>query len=157
MTQYRKKLNPPAELLEWVWAYRQALALLDRFDAEGLHCAATCETDWPERSWHRFLDTYGLKQGYKAEFRRRRADVFTLLVPIFRPQLEQAGTSEQLQQRWQEGVYNIGRLCNRKKKNREDPTLWSMVSKLLWFYQPQQMTMYDESARRGLDAFGQRN
>jgi hypothetical protein len=33
MTEHPKTLNLPADLLEWVWAYRQALALLDRFDA----------------------------------------------------------------------------------------------------------------------------
>jgi hypothetical protein len=119
---------------------------------QGLDCAATCETDWPEGSWLRFLDTYGLKQGKNAECRHRRIEVFRHLVPIFSRRLEQAGTLEQLQQRWQEGVDIIGRLCTRKKKNGEDPSLWSMASKLLWFYQPEFMTMYDEYARKGLAA-----
>jgi|GEM_PF-2931308 len=149
MTDHPKGLNASADLLEWVWAYRQALALLDRFDAEGLDCAATCETDWPEKSWHRFLDTYGLKRGKNAKLRDRRADIFREVVPIIRPPLGNTAL-EELQQRWREAVDRIGRLCTRKNKNGGDPTLWSLVSKLLWFYQPDLMTMYDEHARKGL-------
>jgi hypothetical protein len=152
MTEHSKVVNPPTDLLEWVWAYRQALALLDRFDAEGLDCAASCKADWPETSWRRFLDTYGLKRGKHAELRHRGADIFRALVPIFRPPLRPTGTLRQLQERWQLGVDLIGRLCTRKNKNGGDPTLWSMASKLLWFYQPELMTMYDEYTRKGLAA-----
>ena len=154
MSDDHKGPNPPGDLLEWVWAYRQALTLLDQFDAEGLDCAATHET-WPEGSWHRFLDIYKLKQRRQAQLRNRREEIFAKLVPIFKESLfkETLGptsASEQLQQKWQEGVERLGRLCTRKNKNGDDPTLWSMASKLLWFYHPKFMTMYDKYASEGL-------
>jgi hypothetical protein len=147
-----KALNPPTAVLEWLCAYRQALALLDRFDAEGLDCAERCDI-WPEPSWFRFLDTYALKQGrYYSELRHKRLQVFGQLVPIFRPSLGQNGWLQQLQERWQEGVARLGRLGTQKRKNGNGPTLSSMASKLLWFYQPERMTMFDERARKGLAA-----
>ena len=150
MPDDRKAPNLPADLHEWVWAYRQALAFLDRFDAEWLDRAARYET-WPEESWDRFLDIYGLKRGKShAELRNRREEIFANLVPIFKEPLGPTSTSEQLQHRWQESVKILRKLCTRKKKSGRNPTLWSMASKLLWFYHPKFMTMYDKNASEGL-------
>jgi hypothetical protein len=142
--------NPPAGLLEWVWAYRQALVFLDRFDAEWLNRAESCEI-WPEESWHRFLNIYRLKRGKShAELRNKRAEIFAKLIPIFKEPLGPTSKLEQLQQRWQKAVEILGELCMWKTKSGRDPTLWSMTSKLLWFYHPEFMTMYDKNTSKGL-------
>jgi hypothetical protein len=92
-----------------------------------------------------------LKRGKShAELRNKREKIFANLVPIFKEPLGPTSKLEQLQQRWQEGVEILGGLCTQKNQSGCDPTPWSMASKLLWFYHPEYMTMYDKNASEGL-------
>ena len=141
---------PDGEQLAWIWAYRQALALMDRFDAEGLCQAEAGESGWDLDAWSRFLKTYGLRRGRQAELGDKGSRVFMELVPIFKPPVSRSDAVRDLNKRWARGTTAIGRLVAKKKLDGSDPELWAMSSKILWFYQPQMMTMYDDYARKGL-------
>lgn len=105
---------------------------------------------WEQGSWIRFLNTYGLKQGLHAGLRHRCGEVFNSLVPIFKPPLRAGHVAEQLTDRWATGVVNIGNLIHKKKADGTSPQLWSMASKILWFYHPLEMTMFDRYAAKAL-------
>jgi hypothetical protein len=139
------------DTLEWVWAYRQSLCLLDQFDAEGLDCAGAGETVWASTSWKRFLNTYGLKQGLHASLRDKPQEVFNALAPLFKTPLDQNDIVDELTKRWLEGVSQIGKLAKTTKSG-FPPKLTSISSKLLWFYHPVKMTMYDQYAAKGLES-----
>ncbi|MFI5022841.1 MAG: hypothetical protein ACHQRJ_14475 [Alphaproteobacteria bacterium] len=147
MARSTKTCNP--EQLKWIWSYREQLKLLDKFDAEGIRCA---KNGWDNDSWARFLNTYGLNQGHQAEFRHKREKVLRAIDQVFKPELCKTGTVGELTNRWKKSVSKIGCLAKKKKKNGGNPELWSMASKLFWFYQPTEMTMYDSNAVKGLKA-----
>lgn len=134
---------------DWVWAYREQLRLLDGFDSQGLRCA---EFEWDEDSWRSFRNEYALRQGHQAEFGIKREDVIQEVKPIFKVTLSQNSATNSLHDIWHEGVARIGRLAKKKRKDKSDPKLWSMTSKLLWFYHPIEMTMYDRYAAAALKA-----
>jgi len=128
--------------LAWVWAYREQLKLLDGFDAEGLHCA---ENGWGDDSWKRFLSTYGLTQGKQAALGNKSETVLAVLTPLFSAPLAATDTAQELTRRWFCAVGEIGTLVP-KRKDGTNSELLSLASKLLWFYQPNDMTMYDKYA-----------
>jgi hypothetical protein len=125
--------------LAWVWAYREQLSLLDVFDAEGLHCA---ERQWEVASWKRFLRTYRLMRGRHATLRDKSTTVLAALVPLFSAPLSATDAARELTRRWLAGTGEIGKLV-RQRKDGTNAVLLSMASKLLWFYEPQEMTMFD--------------
>ncbi|MGA7077086.1 MAG: hypothetical protein WBQ43_05145 [Terriglobales bacterium] len=134
------------EKREWVWAYREQVKLLDDFDAEGLHCA---ENDWGIASWKRFRRTYGLMQGKHATLGKKSEEVLAVVDPIFRPPLTTSDKVEELTQRWDKGIEELGKFVP-PRKDGSASELRSMASKLLWFYQPHDMTMFDDFAFRAI-------
>jgi len=142
------ELDP--DRLAWVWAYREQLKLLDLFDAEGLHCA---ETKWEVESWREFLLIYGLMRGRHAALRDKSEIILAALTPLFGAPLPRTDIARELTRRWLEGVGEVGTLV-RRRKDGTHAVLLSMTSKLLWFYQPQEMTMFDTYA---FDAIRQSN
>lgn len=140
------------EQLKWIWAYGACLRLQDEFDARGLCCAANGwneQRGWNAERWRRFLGTYGLRQGYHSELRDKGKLVIEAIEPIFKPGLRSDAIND-LNERWDAGTAELGRIVTNRKKNGEPIELCSMTSKLLWFYQPDYMTMYDKLAGKGL-------
>jgi hypothetical protein len=140
--------------LAWVWAYREQLALLDLFDGEGLYCA---DNGWNVDSWKLFLRTYGLMRGRHAALRDKSTTVLAVLTPLFNAALPATNTTQELTRRWLAGTGEIGKLVARRKDG-GNAELLSMASKLLWFYQPKEMTMFDKyafGAIRKFHGFGQ--
>ncbi len=138
--------------LEWVWAYRVQLNLLDAFDAEGIQCA---KTQWNADSWSRFLSTYRLTRGAHSGLRKRHALIEKHVAGAFQNAVTGADAAEALTDRWREAVTLIAKLL--KRWDGSSAELWSMTSKLLWFYQPRHMTMFDRfafSAIRALPGAG---
>jgi hypothetical protein len=127
---------------EWVWAYREQIKLLDEFDAQGLYCA---ENEWDTSTWEAFLSTYGLLQGRHAQLRKQSKAVFEALVPIFRPAVASADKVQELTDRWHKGITELGKLVKERKDGTQSE-LRSMSAKLLWFYQPEEMTLFDDYA-----------
>jgi hypothetical protein len=133
------------EDLSWIWAYRQALTMLDRFDAEGL--AQAKATAWKPDVWMRFLGVYGLKRGAHSALRDRCSLVFEAITPILRQSSNP--TIDELNVQWADVTQKIGAFAKLKKDGSRSE-LRSMSSKILWFYFPSKMTMYDGYARKAL-------
>src|ERR1039458_1511359 len=102
MVSYALKLK--SDQLEWEWAYREQLKLLDGFDAEGIHCA---ETKWGTESWKRFLSIYGLKRGFHFAVSDKSEKILTALTPLFKAPLAETDTAKDLTRRWRVGVAKI--------------------------------------------------
>jgi hypothetical protein len=135
-----------SDTLAWIWAYREQLKLLDSFDAEGLHCA---EATWEVDSWNEFLRTYGLMRGRHAALRDKSETILASLTELYREPLPEADVAKELTRRWLESASEVGRVV-RERKDGAPAVLLSMTSKLLWFYQPQEMTMFDTYAFRAI-------
>jgi hypothetical protein len=96
-------------------------------------------------AWNRFRSTYGLLQGRHAGLGERSEAVFEALVPIFRPPLSSVDKVQELTDRWHGGITELGKLVKESMDGTKSE-LRSMSAKLLWFYQPQDMTMFDDYA-----------
>jgi hypothetical protein len=137
----------PREKIAWIWAYQEALRLLDKFDAHGLESA---KKQWSCKTWESFVTTYGLRRGkFHPVVLKESTKVWGKLSKIFRPQLSQDCAMYELNCRWEQSVQVVGKLLT-KRRDGNPPELWSMTSKLLWFFQPSQMTMYDDFAKNAL-------
>jgi hypothetical protein len=133
------------EVLSWLWAYRQSLTMLDRFDAEGLTQAQA--TTWDPDVWMRFLGVYGLKRGSHSALRHRSSPIFEAITPILRRSPNPA--IDELNVQWADITKRIGAFA-KPRKDGSQSELRSMSSKILWFYFPTSMTMYDGYARKAL-------
>jgi len=131
----------------WVWAYREQLKFLDEFDARGLQCA---ERGWSDPAWNGFLNVYSLGRGYHSKLRGSREAILNAVEPLFKKRLPRQDVTGALSKRWEEGVRIVRALPTLKTEDGQPPELWSFASKLLWFYHPDEMTMYDNNAKKGL-------
>jgi hypothetical protein len=135
-------VNVESELLAWIWAYRQTFRWFDEFDATALE---TLPNEWPSEIVARFLRTYGLTRGSAhVDLATDLPKILKNLHPHFSAPLDKNDILADLKKRWTEGIETSS------KYRDDDYKLRSFTSKVLWFYQPQYMTMYDERAREGL-------
>jgi len=142
----------PRSCIEWIWAYREQLKLLDSFDAEAIH-GISQNNNWIDpksTQWNKFLTYYNLTRGYQRSLRGKSFDVFQNVQPILSTPLScHASKINCLNTKWGDSVEAIGRL-SKQTKNHVSPKYWSLTSKLMWFYYPNDMTMYDRDAAKGL-------
>lgn len=144
--------------LQWLWAYAACLTLQDEFDARGLRCAEVGWNElngWNNDHWKKFLLTYSLTRGYHSGLGEKGSEIINAVEPIFKPALSR-NKIEDLNIRWSQGIAKIGEFVKdkngeiEKKLDGKPVELSSMASKLLWLYQPGEMTLYDDLALKGL-------
>lgn len=138
------------KLLPWVWAYREQLYLMDNNDAVWIDAA---QNSWPDETLFNFLSSYGLIRGEAAKLFQKnnklgRAKFQQRCEPLFKPKLPKSGKTNELQNRWNRAFTKVGTLAS--QPNSGTLNLRSATSKMLWFYQPKDMVMYDRYAREGL-------
>lgn len=129
------------EFLEWIWSYRQVFKWFDEFDAAALKLNPA---EWDGDTQLKFLTTYGLTRGVAHQsLQSNFTRIVDKLHALFGNRLDEGNALNDLNNRWSEGINVV-----RDIQNGRD--LKSFTSKLLWFYQPKHMTMFDEFARCGL-------
>ncbi len=135
------------EEVAWIWAYQEALRWLDIFDAESI---ASAKNRWARKTWESFMTKYGLRRGkFHPVVLEKTNQVWDALAPILSPPLPKDCMTDELNFRWEQAVQLVGKLLP-PRQDGSPPELWSMTSKLLWFFQPDHMTMYDDFAHKGL-------
>ena len=126
--------------LQWIWAYNEALVWLDRCDD---YFISISRKKWSEGDWKSFLKLYGV--GRLSEDNRSRALEFfnSEISSKFRKPLSKSAIVEDLQDRLQTTTNELRENLVTSRGKSNPPALYSLLSKLLWFHQPERAFMYD--------------
>ena len=148
-----------SELLRWVWAISEQLAIFDRHDAKWLDQNQKGEwTACEHGTCHEFLKKYSLLRGKKgavfsgANCKTRRY-LLALSQKVYSPALPTQNCTEEVARRWEEVDHmlcptKLGRSF--RKPQDGELQMPSLTLKLFWFYQPKYVPMYDQYIVKGL-------
>lgn len=133
--------------LGWRWAYNEQLRLLDLHDAWWIELS---QNQWLDEELARFLQAYGLVRGNAGQLvfantnQGNRAEFYRICKDIFQRAARNNTDLTDADRTWKCAVEKI------KEKFNDLPRLYSALSKLLWFHQPNNWIMFDSLNRAAL-------